>query len=254
MKLNTFLVFYSCSWYSFANARSTNRTARNVLFYAKARVNGEANSLAGINSLHKSFGPLILQTLDSKVFKNRPLYQTGFGTHGHPQTAVFLRILVNDNQKAIELCQRFIRKRRMGEQTQLLLLMFETIIKNDGFSLWIRKLLKIMWQKNVLNVVVMFNNIEEHSSLVYAYLPFTEYGFRVLNMTKEKYLAERDVFQRKVTNVFGSIITVSMELEELRVIRGNEQMPMSRFYGVDGDLAELVRERLVRKSLGYRLI
>lgn len=245
MKPIAFLAVYS--WYSIANARETNQTASKYLFTAENHVNGDATAVSGVNSLHIELGPLILQTLHSKVIENKAFDQAGLGTYGHPQTAVLLTVLVNNSQEAIELCQRFIRKRRMGEQTQLLLLMFETMIKNDEFSLWIQKLLDIMWQKNVLNVAVMFNNIEveEQSSrsLVYAYLPFTEYGFRVLNMTKEKYLAERDYFQRKVTNVFGTTITVSMELEELRVIKSNAPMPVPRFYGVDGDLAELVRER-----------
>lgn len=235
MKLVTFYVLLSGSFQSLCASYQEEKT-----YYLFRRINDYTGIPFDATLFYQSLGPLIVQSLDGEILAKK-LYFIDVGTYSHLQSVVILRVLAKNSEDANKLCKQFLRKRRMGEQSQLLILIFENLTEISQYLLWIKELLQLMWQKYVLNVVILIGGNERGLVTAYTYLPFTANGFRVVKLVQWTYSTEKDFPRHRIVNLFGATIPVSIELEELRVI-ASKTTP-SRFYGVDGNLAEVIRQR-----------
>lgn len=134
-----------------------------------------------------------------------------------------------------------------------------------GWRHWLRDMFRVFWMKQVLNVVVIFNDGDADGSgqpKWFTYTPFgcvdTEAephdsniwhvpvvpandGDQQLRTIRVQSGDER-LFAGKLDNVYGSEMTVSMAVDEVRAME-RADFERNGFDGVDGRVADLIRER-----------
>lgn len=103
----------------------------------------------------------------------------------------------------------------------------------------LRKMFQQFWDRDILNVVIVFYYNEVK---LYTYTPFTISGsIELLDMTQRRWT--KDLFYNKLNNIDGYQLKVSMYSDEVRAIPYNRSDGEIGYWGVDGLIANVVRER-----------
>lgn len=102
-----------------------------------------------------------------------------------------------------------------------------------------RNIFQQFWDQDILNVVIVLN-IGQLMKL-YTYMPFTTSGnIELVDITHRQ---RENLFYDKLNNIDGFRLKVAMHSDEVRAIPYNCSDGQVRYYGVDGFIANVVRER-----------
>lgn len=188
--------------------------------------------------------PLMIQTCDKKSNdqhrRQQRLFNTVMCERNDHLVVVLLR--ANHGDQFMELCGSFVNDWKFCRQK--LSFVFEDEVEGGDALQWLERMFHFLWQNKLLNVVAVLQMFGQRAQM-FTYAPSTPMGFRVLNISSvvSTNAATMDGVLSNSSRVYGATLRVSMEPEELRVIRPGVNDTKAGFYGVDGDMAELVRER-----------
>lgn len=140
----------------------------------------------------------------------------------------------NTSSKVIQRALKNLEKFSANKKHQKYLVIIEEILKKTLFKSWLREIFKLMWQKNVLNVIVIF--YLDKKVHIYTYNPFDPDNYFIKIHPRHF----RDVYYRNLGNLHRYPIYVSMYVDGVRSFGKSEH----GFDGVDGNLAELLEEKL----------
>lgn len=176
--------------------------------------------------------PLIIQTLD---IKSSSVHQRQFIADvckGKQTQLVTILLRANRSEDIVELAERFARRWQFCRQKFVFVVEQEMV--GDDARHWLHRLFRVMWQFKMINVIVVLNK----GTQVFVYAqPASNVAVEEINIS----LGESATLR----NLYGATVNVSMEPTELRVIEPGVNDKKVGFYGVDGDLAAMMQDRLV---------
>lgn len=154
-----------------------------------------------------------------------------------------LIILKKSNDKyldgVIDWIHNFTPVQEFAEQFHKLFVM---VLEELNDKQWLNRFFTKVWRKRIFNVVfaVWRPHSAEAMLQMWTYVALNQERVNESSVPVTSRLTEADMFPNKITQLNGERIRVSMELDEIRAYKiGNS----SRYYGTDGELAELMREK-----------
>lgn len=195
--------------------------------------------------------PLVIQTLELNIHHRHLPQQRNAELCSDRNQMVLILLGANRSSQVLEMTENIASRWKFCRQK--LSLVFENEVAGEDTLDWLERVFRIMWQNKIPNVVAVLKAVGPMAQM-FTYVPFTPTGFRVMNIpVANTNIAIDEVFPNRVRNLYGTTLTVSMEAEVLRVIPPAVNDTKMGFYGVDGDMAELIRDRhgfpLIRISL-----
>lgn len=108
----------------------------------------------------------------------------------------------------------------------------------DPSRQWLRTMFDAFWQKQVLNVVVIFNAGD--GLRWFTYTPFADHGVDLIAIDA----TTAELFYDRLNNVGRSEIVIAMNRDEVRAVPQTD-FEKNGFSGVDGMVAEIIREKYI---------
>lgn len=134
-----------------------------------------------------------------------------------------------------------------GEQFYRLILLLPA--KPDDAQ-WFQSFFNLIWKKKILHVIVVIWRPDQTNTIeLWTYKPLNKDSIQLQTIKFTPNLTENDMFFNKIIGLYGETVTVVMERDQLRVI-ADANANGSRYFGIDGELAELMREKYVPKDAG----
>lgn len=155
------------------------------------------------------------------------------------QLCVFVFVLADVHQFRSHLFNR----RLEGKGLQRYFFVIEGIVEPSRSGVdrsWLRQIMTELWQKRILNVVVIFSEGDDELQW-FTYTPFLDEGKRVELLAMN---ATSDWFYNKLLNLGLSQMVISMHNDEVDVrAQPKDDFRTEGYTGVDGMVANLIRER-----------
>lgn len=144
--------------------------------------------------------------------------------------------LANTTSDVIQRSLKNLKKFSANKKHQKYLVIIDEISNKNVnfFESWLLEIFQLMWERNVLNVIVIFY-LEKQIQL-YSYNPFDTENYFIKLHPREF----RDLYYRNLGNLHKHHIYVSMFVDGVRSFGKSEH----GFDGVDGNVAELLEDKL----------
>lgn len=140
----------------------------------------------------------------------------------------------NTTSEVIHRSLMKLEKFSANKKHQKYLVIVEEITNSNVFETWLPEIFHLVWQKNVLNVLVIF--YLDKKVQIYTYNPFDPSNYFIKIQPRQF----QDVYYRNLGNLHKHPVYVSMYVDGVRSFGKDEH----GFDGVDGNVAELLEEKL----------
>lgn len=224
------------------------RILTNVQFSTQSLLDIDTKNLADksidlrrLLQLQSTSTPFVVQTLDQNV--NSYIFRQIHGSGRHLTFDHISFTVNNENIDPIVWCKKMLQKQQKMDDMYIIL-DIEIMTDIADLNLWLQQIFFVLWQKNILNAIVLINYIDEQ--LIFTYQTITTMELKVVQLLNGTVnWARNEHVYGGLSNLNVKNLIVSMEPEELRIIEPQDNDMRNIYYGVDGDLAELVRDRFV---------
>lgn len=190
---------------------SVPQTAQNILHDIEANCNSA-----------------LVEVMHNSVFRRRSEAQYLF------KLSVFVFVLSNWTQFKGELLYRRLESKGL----QRYIFVVEERVE-ESTSDWLHDMMAQFWAKQILNVVVIFSKVGGKKMHWFTYTPFArkEMKIELVEMNSKS-----DWFFDKLQDIGRNELVVTMNNDEVRALP-KKKFETEGFTGVDGMLADLIRER-----------
>lgn len=176
--------------------------------------------------------------IDCDPFKN--CYRSGIS-----KLSITIFILNKSTGEYLDAFTAYLKKKPKqvhGEQFYRLMLLLPA--KPDD-SQWFQSFFNLIWRKKILHVIVVIWKPHKTNAIeLWTYRPLNKLDIQLQAVKYTPNLTENDMFFNKIIGLYGEAVTVVMERDPLRAIP-DANANGSRYFGIDGELAELMREKYV---------